>query len=77
MVVFCGAHSDGHYWPQFLGGEYGARRATVLDATNGKLLWTRAIGYRIRPLVVGDTLIAFDDEPVAAAIGFLDVWLGR
>ncbi|MBU0608565.1 MAG: PQQ-binding-like beta-propeller repeat protein [Armatimonadetes bacterium] len=58
VVVFCGAHADGHYWPQFLGGEYGARRATVLSAADGALLWTKAIGYRIRPLVVGDELIA-------------------
>lgn len=57
-VVFCGSHNNGHFWPQFLGGEYGNRRATVLSATDGKFLWSKAIGYRIRPLIVGDTLIA-------------------
>ena len=57
-VVFCGSHWNGHFWPQFLGGEYGSRRATVLDAEDGSLLWTKAIGYRIRPLVLEDMLIA-------------------
>jgi outer membrane protein assembly factor BamB len=58
VVVFCGAHSNGHYWPEFLSGEYSARRVTVLSQADGKLLWTRAIGYRIRPLVIGDMLVA-------------------
>ncbi|MHB8996154.1 MAG: outer membrane protein assembly factor BamB family protein [Armatimonadota bacterium] len=57
-LMFSGAHSDGHYWPQFLGGEYGTRRVTVLSAADGSLLWTKPIGHRIRPLVVGDTLFA-------------------
>jgi outer membrane protein assembly factor BamB len=57
-VAFCGSHNNGHFWPQFLGGEYGNRRVTVLSASDGSLLWTKAIGYRIRPLVVGDTLVA-------------------
>lgn len=58
VLLFCGAHANGHYWPQFLGGEYAARRATALSAQDGRLLWSKAIGYRIRPLVIGDTLYA-------------------
>jgi hypothetical protein len=58
VLVFCGAHANGHFWPQFLKGEYAARRATALDAATGEPLWTKAIGYRIRPLVIGDTLYA-------------------
>lgn len=57
-VMFSGAHSDGHYWPQFLGGEYGTRRITVLSANDGSLLWSKPIGHRIRPLIVGDTIFA-------------------
>jgi outer membrane protein assembly factor BamB len=57
-LVFCGAHSDGHFWPQFLGGEYAARRISALDAETGTPLWSKAIGYRIRPLIVGDTIYA-------------------
>ncbi len=58
VLVFCGAHSNGHFWPQFLAGEYASRRVTALSAEDGTLLWTKAIGYRIRPLIVGDTLYA-------------------
>ncbi|MEN6544841.1 MAG: PQQ-binding-like beta-propeller repeat protein [Armatimonadia bacterium] len=58
VVMFSGAHSDGHYWPQFLGGEYGTRRVVALSAADGSLLWSEPIGHRIRPLVVGDTLYA-------------------
>jgi len=58
VLVFCGSHGNGHYWPQFLGGEYASRRATAVSMADGKLLWSKAIGYRIRPLVVGDLFIA-------------------
>ena len=57
-LVFCGAHANGHFWPQFLGGEYATRRITALDAATGELLWSKAIGYRIRPLIVGDAVFA-------------------
>lgn len=58
VLLFCGAHSNGHYWPEFLSGEYASRRVTALSQTDGHLLWTKAIGYRIRPLVIGDMLVA-------------------
>ncbi|MCD6360610.1 MAG: PQQ-binding-like beta-propeller repeat protein, partial [Armatimonadetes bacterium] len=58
VLVFCGAHGNGHMWRQFLGGEYADRRVVALDAGDGHLLWQKAIGYRIRPLIVGDKLIA-------------------
>jgi len=57
-LVFCGAHANGHFWPQFLGGEYSTRRITALDAATGDPLWTKAIGYRIRPMIVGETVYA-------------------
>lgn len=58
VVVFAGAHFDGHYWAQFLGNEYQRRRAVVLSAQDGSLKWAKAVGCRIRPLIVGDTLYA-------------------
>lgn len=58
VLVFCGAHGNGHYWHQFLAGEYGDRRVVALDASDGHVLWQKAIGYRIRPLIVGDWLVA-------------------
>ena len=57
-LVFCGAHGNGHYWPQFFGGLFSKRRAVVLSATDGRILWHKAIGYRHRPLIIGDTLYA-------------------
>ncbi len=58
VLVFAGAHRNGHYWTQFLGGEYASRRVVALSAEDGSFLWSKAIGYRIRPLIIGDTLYA-------------------
>ena len=33
-------------------------RVTAMSSRDGSLLWSRAVGYRVRPLVVGDTLHA-------------------
>ncbi len=57
-VVLAANHGDGHYWNDFLGKAFEKRRAVVLSDKDGSLLWTRAIGCRIRPLIVGDTLYA-------------------
>ncbi len=57
LVIF-GVYTDGHYWQQFFAGDYAARRVTVLSAANGKLLWARPLGYRVCPLIIGDTLHA-------------------
>lgn len=58
VVAFSGAFGDGHYWNQFLAGEYANRRVVALSAKDGSLLWSRPVGCRIRPLIVGDTLYA-------------------
>ncbi|MGA2618044.1 MAG: PQQ-binding-like beta-propeller repeat protein [Thermoguttaceae bacterium] len=57
LVVF-NVYSDGHYWKQFFAGDFAGRRVAVLSGEDGKLLWTKAVGYRVRPLVIGDTLHA-------------------
>jgi len=58
VLLFCAALCNGHYWRQFLSGEFAGRTAVALSAQNGSLLWSKAIGYRIRPLVIGDTIYA-------------------
>lgn len=58
VLVFSAAHWNGHYWGQFLGGDYGERRAVALAAQDGELLWHKRIGYRIRPLIVGEQFVA-------------------
>lgn len=57
LVVF-GVYLDGHYWKQFFAGSFADRRVAVLDATDGRLLWSKPVGYRVRPIIVGDTLHA-------------------
>lgn len=57
-VVLCGANANGHYWPQFLKGEFKVRRLVVLSGTTGQKLWAKEANYRIRPLVVGNEIVA-------------------
>jgi len=57
LVVF-GTYTDGHNWQQFFAGQFASRRVTVLASADGKLLWSRTIGYRVRPLIIGNTLHA-------------------
>ena len=58
VLLFAGAHRNGHFWPQFLGGEYAARTIVALSAADGSKLWGKPVGYRIRPLIIGDTVYA-------------------
>ena len=58
LLVLCGSFGDGHYWPDFLAGSLAWRRITVLSAADGTPVWSRACGYRTRPLVNGDTIYA-------------------
>ncbi len=55
-VVIFGVYLDGHYWKEFFAGQFASRRVVVLDAKDGQLLWSKAVGYRVRPVLVGDTL---------------------
>jgi outer membrane protein assembly factor BamB len=55
LVVF-GVYLDGHYWKEFFAGDFDARRVAVFDAKNGSFQWSRAVSYRVRPIVIGDTL---------------------
>ncbi len=58
VLVLFGVYLDGHYWQQFFAGEFDTRRITALSAEDGELLWTDLVGYRVRPLIIGDTLHA-------------------
>jgi outer membrane protein assembly factor BamB len=58
VVVLCGANANGHYWRQFLAGEFSDRRLVALSAKSGELLWARDADYRHRPVIVGDRVIA-------------------
>ena len=64
-VVLCGANANGHYWDQFLKGEFERRRLVVLSASTGEKLWARDANYRHRPIIVGNRIVA---EPWAYAL---------
>ena len=58
VLLFFGVHLDGHLWRQFFAGQFESRRVLALSAADGSTLWSKTIGYRVRPLVIGDTLHA-------------------
>ena len=58
VLVLFGVFLDGHYWTQFLAGQFASRRAVALSGKDGSLLWQKPIGNRVRPVVIGDTLHA-------------------
>jgi len=58
VLVIFGVYLDGHYWQQFFAGEFASRRVVALSGEDGRWLWSRAVGYRVRPLIIGDTLHA-------------------
>ncbi|WP_395747465.1 PQQ-binding-like beta-propeller repeat protein [Prosthecobacter sp.] len=57
-LVLGGANANGHYWEQFLSGEFKRRRLVVLDANKGDKLWAKDANYRHRPVVVDNEIIA-------------------
>ncbi len=57
-VVICGANANGHYWRQFLSGQFSKRRLVVLEAASGKKLWSKDANYRHRPIVLENEILA-------------------
>ncbi len=57
-ILLCGANANGHYWTQFLEGEFKRRRLVVLDANSGAKLWAKDANYRHRPIVIDNDIIA-------------------
>ncbi len=57
-VVLCGANANGHYWKQFLSGEFDKRKLVVLDAGSGEELWSKNANYMNRPAVIGSEIYA-------------------
>ena len=58
VLVLCGANANGHYWRQFLSGEFSRRRLVALSAKTGNVLWAKDANYRHRPVIIGDTVLA-------------------
>ena len=58
VLLLCGANANGHYWRQFIAGEFSRRRLVALSAEDGEKLWARDANYRHRPIIVEDRIIA-------------------
>jgi outer membrane protein assembly factor BamB len=57
-LLICGANANGHYWRQFLAGDFSQRRLVMLDSKSGEKLWSRDANYMNRPTIVQDMVIA-------------------
>jgi outer membrane protein assembly factor BamB len=58
VLLLCGANANGHYWQQFMAGEFAKRRLVALSGSDGKKLWAKDGNYRGRPIIVDDQIIA-------------------
>lgn len=68
-LILCGANANGHYWKQFVAGEFERRRLVALSAYNGYQMWAKDANYRHRPIIVGKNILA---EP-----WMFDLYTGR
>jgi hypothetical protein len=58
VVLLCGQPWNGHFWQEFNAGDFSRRSLVAMEAATGRVLWSGRKGYRSRPLIVGDTVIA-------------------
>ena len=58
VLLLCGANANGHYWQQFMAGEFSRRRLVALSADGKGVLWHKDANYRHRPIIVGQRVIA-------------------
>lgn len=58
ILLLCGANANGHYWKQFVAGEFKQRRMVALSASDGHKLWARDANYKGRPITIGDRILA-------------------
>ena len=57
-LILCGANANGHYWKQFVAGEFSRRRLVALSSKNGYKLWSKDANYRNRPIIIGEKVLA-------------------
>ncbi|MBL4884151.1 MAG: PQQ-binding-like beta-propeller repeat protein [Planctomycetaceae bacterium] len=57
-LLLCGANANGHYWQQFMAGNFSRRRLVALSAKDGYKIWSKDGNYRHRPIIVGDQVLA-------------------
>jgi outer membrane protein assembly factor BamB len=49
---------NGHFWREFFAGKFSRRSLVAIEGDSGKTLWSGNKGYRSRPIIVGDQIIA-------------------
>jgi len=58
VLILCGANANGHFWKQFVAGDFSRRRLVALYAQDGYKMWAKDANYRHRPIILGDRVIA-------------------
>ncbi len=58
VLLLCGANANGHYWKQFIEGEFDRRRMVALQSSDGYKLWSRDANYMNRPIILGNQVLA-------------------
>lgn len=58
VLLLCGANANGHYWKQFIEGEFTRRRMVALQAKDGYKIWARDANYKNRPIILGNKILA-------------------
>ena len=58
VLLLAGQPWNGHFWRDFFAGNFSRRSLIALSGNDGKMLWSGHKGYRSRPLIVGDRVIA-------------------
>jgi outer membrane protein assembly factor BamB len=56
LLLFFGNHGNHDAW-RFIQGGLKWRRITTLSAEDGRMVWSRALNYRTRPVIVADKII--------------------
>jgi hypothetical protein len=56
LLLFFGNHGNHDAW-RFREGGLKWRRITALSAEDGRMVWSRALNYRTRPVIVADKII--------------------
>ena len=57
-LILGGANANGHYWKQFVAGEFTKRRLVALSADKGYKKWAVDANYKGRPIVIGEKVLA-------------------
>jgi len=58
VLLLCAQPWNGHFWKEFLAGAFSRRSLIALAADDGRMLWSDRKGYRSRPLIVENQIIA-------------------